>query len=189
MDQSCDVVVIGAGASGLLCAGLLAEQNLEVILLEKNEKVGRKLAATGNGRCNFTNRNMDVSHYYGDSAWIESVLSAWKVDEIVRQFESMGVYHRERDGYLYPYTNQAVTVVNALQSFCLDNGVKLYTGCKVTSIQRGKQKYRYRVRTSNGVVDATYLVLATGGTANEPLGADGSGYKLAKGLGHHVTPI
>ena len=142
MDQSCDVVVIGAGASGLLCAGLLAEQNLEVILLEKNEKVGRKLAATGNGRCNFTNRNMDVSHYYGDSAWIESVLSAWKVDEIVRQFESMGVYHRERDGYLYPYTNQAVTVVNALQSFCLDNGVKLYTGCKVTSIQRGKQKYR-----------------------------------------------
>ena len=114
MEQYCDVVIIGAGASGLLCGGLLAEAGIPVTLLEKNARAGKKLSATGNGRCNFTNLHMDTDYYYGDAVWLRELLAEYPPERIIRQFHKLGVYHREREGYVYPYTNQAVTVVEAL---------------------------------------------------------------------------
>ena len=86
MRKYCEVVVVGAGASGLLCGGLLAGQGISVTILEKNNRVGRKLSATGNGRCNFTNLHMSRDWYYGDSVWIEKILQKKAPEDIIRLF-------------------------------------------------------------------------------------------------------
>ncbi len=187
MNQYSEVVVIGAGASGLLCAGLLGSAGVRVTIIEKNEKIGKKLAATGNGRCNFTNQKMGSEYYYGDEKWVESVLNRCRPEDVIRWFEQIGVYHRQKDGYVYPYTNQASGVVNGLQNFCKRNKVEIVTDCKGVAVIR--QQDGYLVSTKEGKLRCRYVVLATGGKANRELGGDGSGYKLARSLGHNILPI
>lgn len=186
MREYSDVVIVGAGAAGMLCAGLLAQEGQSVTVLEKNTRAGKKLSATGNGRCNFTNRNMDLSKYYGDAAWIQSLLSKYNIDDIIRQFESLGVYHRERDGYIYPYTNQASTVVEALLAFCGPDNI--FLECKAIGIRKTGED-RFAVRTREGDIACRCVVLANGGKACEELGGDGSGYRLARSLGHTIHTI
>ena len=118
-----DVIIAGAGASGLLCAAILAQgiiskkyssKAVRIAILEKNNKIGKKLSATGNGRCNFTNLHMSTDCYYGDKEWLSPILQRITPEYIVQTFADFGVLHRQRDGYVYPHTNQAVTVVRAL---------------------------------------------------------------------------
>lgn len=189
MREYSDVVIVGAGASGLLCGSLLAACGFAVTILEKNTRAGKKLLATGNGRCNFTNRNLDTGHYYGDEAWLGRVLAGFGTEEIIRRFESLGVYHRERDGYVYPYTNQAVTVVNALERACRDNGVEIVLECRASAVRKSADPEGYRVRTPEGEIRCRHVVLAAGGKASAELGGDGSGYKLAKSLGHTIHSV
>lgn len=189
MREYSDVVIVGAGASGLLCGGLLAASGISVTILEKNKRPGRKLAATGNGRCNFTNRDLTSDKYYGDKEWLSQVLDGFLAEEIIRLFESIGIYHREKDGYIYPYTNQAVTVTEALEKFCTENGAGIVLECKVTGIHKNKEQTGYRVRTPEGEIRCQYVILATGGKASAELGGDGSGYKLARSLGHTMVSV
>ncbi len=184
MEQYCDVVIVGAGASGLLCGGILAEAGIPVTLLEKNARAGKKLSATGNGRCNFTNRHMDTDCFYGDKAWLQKLLAEYPPERIVRRFHKLGVYHREREGYIYPYTNQAATVVEALLDYARRGGARIETECKAVSVRPAGD--RYGIRTSQGEISSRYLVLAAGGSAAAGLGGSGSGYKLARSLGHTV---
>lgn len=187
MREYSDVVIVGGGASGLLCGGIMAEYGASVTIIEKNDRVGKKLSATGNGRCNFTNRHMQADCFYGDREWIGKVLCAYGPEDAIRQFNHIGVYHREKDGYLYPYTNQAATVVDALHRMCEKNHVALVTECRVTALK--KEADGYCVRTSEGEIRCRFLVLAAGGKAAEELGGSGSGYKLARSLGHTLQPI
>lgn len=189
MRKYSDVVIVGAGASGLLCGGLLAREGISVTILDKNTRVGRKLSATGNGRCNFTNYNMSPSCYYGDKDWIQTVLSQCGPKEVVRQFQSLGIYHREKDGYVYPYTNQSVTVVDTLHNFCQENHVEIVLDCKASAVRKNEKDSGYLVRTPSGEIRCRYVVLATGGKAGSELGGDGNGYKLARSLGHEVHTI
>ncbi len=189
MREYSDVVIVGAGASGLLCGSLLAARGIAVTILEKNTRAGKKLLATGNGRCNFTNRNLDTGHYYGDEAWIGRALAGFGTEEIIRRFELLGVYHRERDGYVYPYTNQAVTVVDALERACRDDGVEIVLECRASAVRKSADSEGYRVRTPEGEIRCRHVVLAAGGKASAELGGDGSGYKLAKSLGHQVHSV
>ncbi|MCH5265892.1 MAG: aminoacetone oxidase family FAD-binding enzyme [Lachnospiraceae bacterium] len=186
MKEYKDAVIVGAGAAGLLCGGLLAEQGLSVTLLEKNKRSGRKLSATGNGRCNFTNLHMEPDCYYGDRQWIERVLEKCSPQTLIREFERLGIYHREREGYVYPYTNQALTVVEAMNRFCREQGAEVVLECTVTEILPLFPRKGFRVCTSQGEIQCRYVILATGGKAASELGGDSSGYQLAKGLGHHV---
>lgn len=183
-----DVVIIGAGAAGLLCGGLLAREGIRVTILDKNTRAGRKLAATGNGRCNFTNNHMDSSFYYGDENWIKKILSEYSPEDAIRQFASIGVYHREKDGYVYPYTNQAATVVEALEHFCDRNHVRIVLESKASSVKKDGEG-GYIVRTSSGEISCRYVILATGGKAGSDLGGEGSGYKLARSLGHKIHTV
>ncbi|MCH5252292.1 MAG: aminoacetone oxidase family FAD-binding enzyme [Lachnospiraceae bacterium] len=187
MREYSDIVIIGAGASGLLCGGLLVHEGFSVTIIEKNSRVGKKLSATGNGRCNFTNRKMDVSCYYGDENWIQSVLAQVGVKRVLRQFESLGIYAREKDGYVYPYTNQALTVVEALQRFARGNQIEILLDCKARSLK--KEENGYRVGTHEGEISCQYVIMASGGKAGGELGGSGSGYKLAGSLGHHIHTI
>lgn len=189
MREYSDVVIIGAGASGLLCGGALADLGLFVTILEKNDRVGKKLSATGNGRCNFTNKKLSAEYYYGDRKWIERVLDGYGPDVIIKRLEEIGIYHREKDGYVYPYTNQAATVVEALEKYCMDNKADIVLGCKATAIKKMPEQEEYRIRTPEGEIRCRYVILAAGGKASKELGGDGSGYILAKSLGHRMQSV
>lgn len=189
MREYSDVVIVGAGASGLLCGGLLASFGFGVTVLEKNDRVGKKLSASGNGRCNFTNLDLSAEKYYGDREWLKRALNGYGPDEIIRRFEKIGIYHRERDGYVYPYTNQSSTVVETLEKYCQMGNTEIVLSCKATAVRNTGDGYR--VRTPEGEIRCRYVVLAAGGKASENLGGDGSGYILAKSLGqnlHHIFP-
>lgn len=192
-----DVIIVGAGASGLLCAGILAQKSikkrdgtlLSITVLDKNDKIGKKLAATGNGRCNFTNLDMSVEHYYGNKEWIEKVLHQVTPERVIDYFSQMGVYARERDGYVYPHTNQAATVVRSLQQLCESNGLQIELACMVKRVHKKSRKNGFELVTSKGVIQCQYLVMATGSAAGKEAGGDDSGYELVKRLGLSVEKI
>lgn len=187
MKKNYDIVIVGAGAAGLLCAGLLAS-SASVIVFDKNNRIGKKLHATGNGRCNFTNLQMDTSHFYvEEKKWLDSLLKRYTPEKIIEQFGHLGVLSRQRDGYLYPHTNQASTLVDALISFCQKRGVEFVTEARVKAVY--KDGADYVVNTTQGDVLSQYVVLATGGRAQEELGGSNFGYKLAKNLGHKINPL
>ena len=186
MKYDSEVVIVGAGASGLLCGGILAEAGIPVMILEKNKKPGKKLAATGNGRCNFTNLYMDTERYYGDAGWLGKILDRYPPDRIIRFFRRIGVYDRERQGYVYPHTNQASTVVDALQGYCERGMVEIVTDCRVSAVLPMENRKGYRVTASRGDICCRTLILATGGQASQELGGDTGGYELARSLGHTI---
>lgn len=188
MEEFCETVIVGAGASGLLCGSLLAEGGMPVMILEKNGRVGKKLSATGNGRCNFTNLHMNEDCYYGDRTWIRDILSQVGPEEVLRAFEREGIWHRQRDGYVYPHTNQASTVVDLLYQSCRKRDAVIKTDCPVKSVNRMAEG-GFIVQTEHGYIKCRNLILATGGRAGEESGGGDSGYILAKGLGHQVTKL
>lgn len=161
-------IIIGAGASGLACA-IRLKQNMpdtEVIVIERLAQAGRKLLATGNGRCNFTNTNAEGSK------------------EVISFFNSLGLKERyDDDGRVYPYSNQAATVLETLLGACDELGVRIICDCTVEAIDR-----ELCVSTDCGMFMADNIVVAAGGKAQSALGSDGSGYKLLRALGHTITP-
>lgn len=162
-------IIIGAGAGGLACAIRLKQNkpDHEVILLERMPIAGKKILATGNGRCNLSNTNAE------------------HCDKVIDFFKSIGLVTRaDEEGRIYPYSNQASTVVGLLTDECSKLGVKLITDCTVTNIGRD-----FTVSTSKGTFRADNVVVAAGGQAQKNLGSDGSGYILLKKLGHSITPL
>lgn len=188
MEEFHDIIIIGAGASGLMCGYFLGRRGVDAVILDKNESAGKKLRATGNGRCNFTNREMSAACYYGNSDFAGKVLAQVDDSKVIQMFEEIGILHRERDGCCYPYSGQASAVVELLVQACLERGVEFRLDTKVTRIVHKASDYlvscadghRYRCRE---------LVMATGGKACRSLGGDGSGYKLCRSLSHHITEL
>ncbi|MCI8364324.1 MAG: aminoacetone oxidase family FAD-binding enzyme [Eubacterium sp.] len=184
-----EIIIVGAGASGLMCGYLLGRQGRDVCLLDKNDTAGKKLAATGNGRCNYTNRNMSPVCYYGDRNYVEQILKRFGPEEAITLFGELGILTREKDGYCYPYNGQAATVRELLVQACRESGVVFAYGTKAAKIIH-KKEGMYELRCGSGVIyQCRSLILATGGRANGPLGGDGSGYKLCRSMGHHVTQV
>lgn len=192
-----DVIIIGAGAAGLFCAGLLAQEGksdkdfppLSVTIFEKNDRIGKKLSATGNGRCNFTNLHMSTDCYYGDNGWMENVLGRVTPQKVIDQFAIMGVLHRERDGYVYPHTNQAGTVIRALEQACRAEQIHMELDCLVKGIYWKSKKEGFEVTTSRGTMSCRILVVASGSAASKELGGDTSGYEMLQRLRLHVGNI
>lgn len=184
-----EIIIVGAGASGLMCGYLLGRQGRDVCLLDKNETAGKKLAATGNGRCNFTNRNMSPECYYGDQEYVGQILKRFGPEEAIALFGELGILTREKEGYCYPYNGQAATVRELLVRACQESGVVFSYGTKAARIIHKKEGV-YELRCGGGAIyQCRSLILATGGRANGPLGGDGSGYKLCRSMGHRVTPV
>lgn len=183
-----DVIIIGAGASGLMAAIAAARCGCSVLMLERKEKAGKKILATGNGKCNFTNLVQKPECYRSDdSAFAIKVLSCFDVQKTLSFFEELGIYPKEREGYCYPYSEQASSVVQVLLMECERLGVRLLYNEQVEEIK----KPDYTVITIDAnqkqhSYQANKLILAAGGCASPQLGSDGSGYKLAKALGHTV---
>lgn len=184
-----DVVILGAGAAGLLCGGLLAQEQMSITILEKNSRIGKKLSATGNGRCNFTNLHMSTECYYGTSDWIDTVLQRVTPQKVIDQFAKMGVLSRERDGYVYPHTNQAGTVIRGLQQACQKTQLQIELDCFVRKILKKSKKAGFEVVTSKGTISCHILIVATGSAAGKEAGGDASGYELMRQLGITVGNI
>lgn len=183
------VVVIGGGASGLIAAIMASRQGAKVTLLEKNKQVGKKLLVTGNGRCNFTNRNQQLSHYRSRNPELaEKVLEAFPAEETVRFFEELGIMVKDRAGYLYPNSGQASSIAEALRLEAQRLQVK--TACNTEVLSVKKEKEIFLVKTEGWIYEADAVILACGSKAAPETGSTGDGYRFAGLMGHQViTPL
>ena len=180
-----NVYVIGGGASGLMAAIVAVRRGCSVTILEHKDKIGKKILATGNGKCNYTNRKQTIDCYRGqDQEFAMRVYNQFNVDQTIQFFEELGIYPKERNGYVYPNSGQAQSVTDVLSLECKHLGVTIYLNTHVTKIS--KTKKGYQVTTNEKTYYADRCIIATGGCASSKLGSDGSGYQLMKDLGHTV---
>lgn len=186
-----EIAVIGGGAAGMTAAIRAAESGAAVTVYEKNDRVGKKILSTGNGRCNFSNETMDACFYHGSgAAFADRILSRFDVPRTKAFFSSLGMRVKDRDGYLYPASDQAATVLDLLRYELVRRGVEVHTGEAVRSLSYDGKREKFLVSglERRGYYDAA--ILACGGCAAPNTGSDGDGFRLAEQFGHHiVTPV
>jgi predicted Rossmann fold flavoprotein len=188
MKDGKNIIVVGGGASGMIAAISARRLGATVTILEKNPRVGKKILATGNGRCNFSNVNTGVEYYNGNNPeFVHSALSSFTVDDTIRFFEKLGIQHKVEDfGKIFPMSDQASSVLDVLLYELKDLGINILCNANVTVIF--KDNSRFTVKLQDGkTYHSDRLILATGGKAMPSSGSDGSGHVLAKQLGHSVT--
>lgn len=185
------IAIIGAGASGMAAAVTAAASGTDqVLLFERQVRVGRKLAATGNGRCNLTNRRTEPGRYHGSGpAFVRPALAAFPPEKVLEFFQTLGLYTvTEPDGKVYPYSDQANSVVDVLRFGLNRNNIELLVGTEIVGVK--KHSSGFRVKASDGRIwDSDALIVACGGAAGTKLGGGLSGYQLLRSLGHHCTKL
>lgn len=183
-----DVIIAGGGASGMTAAITAAGRGCSVLVLERMDKPGKKILATGNGRCNLTNSYLDQDCYRGEKPGFPySMLEVFGAAETLDFFQSMGMLTADLGGYYYPASMQASTVVDTLTGKMRQLGVHIKTGTEVKKIQKIKDTFHVTCGTEK--YQGRNVILAAGGMAQEKLGSNGSGYALAKAVGHTVTDV
>ena len=184
------VVICGGGASGMMAALSAAEKKEnKVLLLERQARVGRKLLATGNGRCNLTNTGASIEHYHGaDPAFASFALKAYPPEEMLTFFRSLGLVCIETAvGRVYPLSDTAGSVLDVLRLALDAAGVQIHTGECVKQIQQRKRGFLVKTEEANYPADV--LIIACGGRAGGKLGGVNDGYELLSALGHHRTAL
>ena len=183
-----NVCVIGGGAAGMLAALTAAENGHRVLLLERQSRVGRKLLATGNGRCNLSNYHVSPAHYHGGAGFCDFALSQFGVGETLQYFASLGLLTvSEASGRIYPMSNMAGSVLDVLRYALERPEIDLQTGQTVTAVR--KMPEGFSVKTETDTFSARCLILAAGGAAGSKVGGGMDGYRQAKSLGHHRTAL
>ena len=183
-----NVCVIGGGAAGMLAALTAAENGHRVLLLERQSRVGRKLLATGNGRCNLSNHHVSPAHYHGGAGFCDFALSQFDVGETLQYFASLGLLTvSEASGRIYPMSNMAGSVLDVLRYALERPEIDLQTGQTVTAVR--KMPEGFSVKTETDTFSARCLILAAGGAAGSKVGGGMDGYRLAKSLGHRRTAL
>ncbi len=183
-----NVCVIGGGAAGMLAALTAAENGHRVLLLERQSRVGRKLLATGNGRCNLSNHHVSPAHYHGGASFCDFALSQFDVGKTLQYFASLGLLTvSEASGRIYPMSNMAGSVLDVLRYALERPEIDLQTGQTVTAVR--KMPEGFSVKTETDTFSARHLILAAGGAAGSKVGGGMDGYRLAKSLGHHRTAL
>ena len=184
------VGIIGAGASGMAAALAAAEnENVNVILMERQTRVGRKLQATGNGRCNLSNIHADKGGYHGERPdFVLPAIRAFTPEATLKWFSNLGLYTVTEDsGKVYPYSDQANSVVDILRLNLNKPNISLKLGFEVEKLQKTESGFAV---TGNGeTVICDKLIIACGGLAGSKLGGTMSGYKLLAKLGHKSTKL
>lgn len=182
------VIIVGGGASGIVAAISAAREGANVTLIEHKDRVGKKILSTGNGRCNLTNEYMTPDCFRGDElSIVTEILNQFGYQETVRFFEDLGVILKNRQGYVYPISDQASSILDVLRMELNRLGVTICLEQHVTTVK--KQTKGFHVVTDKGTYQGDALILATGGKAAPVLGSDGSGYTLAKQFGHRMSPV
>ena len=182
--------IIGGGASGMAAALAAAENpNVEVLLLERQARVGRKLQATGNGRCNLSNLHAAPGGYHGDDlSFADYALTVYPAVKTLEWFAKLGLYTVTEDsGRVYPYSDQANSVVDVLRFGLQKDNIRLVTGAEVTRVK--KTDNGFFVTCTEGSYACDKLIIACGGLAGTKLGGSMSGYKLLRSFGHNCTKL
>ena len=192
-----NIAIIGGGASGMFAAIAAAENpSSTVTIYERGARVGRKILATGNGRCNMTNINAVMENYHGENTeFIRYAIDNFWVSETLDMFSRMGILYKTEDsgtepscGKVYPYSDQASSVLDTLRRELDKRGVIVKCNFDVQSIK--KSGVGFVITPYKGeTVHADKVIIATGGKAAPDLGSNGSGYALLKSFGHHVTDL
>ena len=197
-----DVIIIGAGASGLMAAAAAASKGARVALLEHKDDIGKKILATGNGRCNFTNTNMSVNKFHGSKALIKNGLSQFNYSDTIRFFKELGIPAYDNAGYIYPNSRQATSVVAAFRMELMRLHVDVKTGISITEIKtagitaedtnsaanpatnkKTDDRTGYCIQTDKGSFKSKRLIIACGLTASPKLGScDGLNFKKITGV-------
>lgn len=182
------IAVIGGGAAGMMAAITAAREGVKVTILEHKDRIGKKILSTGNGRCNFTNTFQTPACYRSDNrdfAW--NIIQKFNVEKTISFFKELGIYPKDRNGYLYPYSDQAAAILEVLQIEIAKLDICVMTEINVLDIQPIKRGIR--VTTDKKTITVDSVILACGSKAAPVTGSDGSGYQLAKLLGHRIVPV
>ncbi|NLM10618.1 MAG: NAD(P)/FAD-dependent oxidoreductase [Clostridiaceae bacterium] len=184
------VIVVGGGAAGMIAAISAQRAGANVTILERNPRVGKKILATGNGRCNFTNINTDINCYNGNNPeFVRGALSAFTVNDTIRFFERLGIEHKVEDmGKVFPMSDQASSILDVLLYEINDKKINVVCNCHVTDIAKKGNKFSVSAEKGENYT-ANSVIIAAGGKAMPSTGSDGNGYDLAKKLGHRITNI
>lgn len=179
------ILVIGGGASGLIASIFASEGNNEVILLEKNNNLGKKILITGNGKCNYWNKDISISHYNSsDIDILEKIITDNNKLKIENFFDRLGIVPKIKDNYYYPLSNQASSIQTSLILQAELNGVKILNNSEVLSIK--KVNDMFEIVLTNNKIYADKVILATGSKACPRTGSDGLGYDIALSFGHNI---
>ncbi|MDO4942457.1 MAG: NAD(P)/FAD-dependent oxidoreductase [Lachnospiraceae bacterium] len=180
-----DLIVVGGGAAGMIAAITAAKSGKKVIIIERMNRLGKKILATGNGRCNFTNSFLDDTCYRSSqNRFPYLALEQFDHTDAIAFFEQLGIAVTERKGYYYPRSNQAATVADALIYKIKSLQIDVILECKIDNIR--KKSGKFMVLSDRRKFQGYHLLLAAGGKAQEKLGSDGSGFHLAEQLGHTI---
>lgn len=185
-----NIAIIGGGASGLVAAITAARNGAIVTIYERLDRVLKKLLATGNGRCNMTNINADIENYHGNNPkFINSIMNNFWISDTLDFFSEIGILSKiENDGKVYPYSLQASSVSDVLRLEA--EKLKIKTVCNFEASEIIKKNDGYTILSFDGKkVFADAVIISAGGKASPNLGSNGSGYLLAKKLGHTVTEL
>jgi predicted Rossmann fold flavoprotein len=194
MSESVDLAIIGGGAAGLAAAIFAAQtaggNRKSIVVLDGAKTLGAKILVSGGGRCNVTHDLVSHEDFNGSRNVVRNILAAFPVSAAVEWFSSMGVeLKREETGKLFPVTDSAKTVLNALLGRCGQLGVKIQTSSRVSGIlPPDSENQSFKIQHAGGVLEAARVVMATGGKSLPLSGSDGSGWEIVCRLGHIVTP-
>ncbi|MDO4995761.1 MAG: aminoacetone oxidase family FAD-binding enzyme [Bacilli bacterium] len=174
--------IIGGGASGLIAAIFAKSKDNEVIILERNSECGKKILATGNGRCNYWNTNQDLSHYESNkNELIKELINEKTEKEVLDFFNSIGIVPKIRNGYYYPISNQAISIRNTLVDECINKNIKIKNNYLVEKIELKNNKF-----IINNELEFDKIIISTGSFASPKTGSDGMGYNFLKEFGHTI---
>lgn len=179
------IIIIGSGASGLAAGISLLRCGYDVTILERNNISGKKLLLTGAGRCNFFNSDQNIVHYHSsDKDILAKIITSDNIHLVEDFITSLGIIPKVKDGYYYPFANQAYNMKELLERTYLDLGGKIKYNYLVEKIEKKNSLFLV-----NDTISCDKLILATGSKAYKMTGSDGIGYQLAKKFNHHIVKV
>ena len=187
LPKNVDVIIIGAGAAGLMCALIASQRGRDVLIIDHANKVGKKILMSGGGRCNFTNIHCEPNNFISNNPnFCKSALSRYTPYNFIELVNKHNIpYHEKKLGQLF-CNNKSKDILNMLLNECHKSGTKIRTHCEVTNIN--KIDNGFELRTNLGISSSQSLVIATGGLSIPKMGATGFGYQIAQQFGLDVTP-
>ena len=179
------IVIIGGGPSGVICALHAKRKDNEVIILERNNTLLKKLLMTGNGKCNYFNDEIIIDNYESTNKEVlENIITNDNIDKVRDFFNKIGIVPKIKNGYWYPFSNQASTIKDILELELKNNNIKVYLNSLVKDIKKNKKKYI--ISYNDQVIESDVVVLSTGSKAYPKTGSDGIGYELLKNFNHTI---
>ena len=181
-----NIVVVGGGSSGVLAAIFAKNENNKVTILERNSTLLKKLLMTGNGKCNYYNDDQNISNYHSQNKDIlEKIITKNNTEAVINYFNNLGVVPKVKNGYYYPFSNQAVTIKNVLENEINRLGIEVLYNTLVEEIK--KENNQFIIKCNSNEISCDSLVLAVGSKAYPKTGSDGCGYKFLRDFKHNIV--